>query len=86
MGYHSFAKRVETPVERGEAMTKCQWLPGMRTSNRIRIVSVHSDGYVEGYSEDEGYIIQVGADAEPDENDPVTKLVLDSYRLTSDKE
>lgn len=52
------------------------WIPGMRTTNRVRIVSVHSDGYVEGYWEDEGWLVQVGADAEPDLEDAATRALV----------
>lgn len=47
------------------------WIPGMRTKNGVRIIAVADDGYIEGFHESYGYIVQV-TDVEPDTDDTAT--------------
>lgn len=61
----------EDLAQRAVACKHWRWLPGMLTTDRLRVVRADPDGYVLGWSTG-GYVWALNADALPGLTDPAT--------------
>lgn len=62
--------------KRAIACSAWRWMPGMKTTNGIRIIFIHADGSLFGWHERDSYLVQANSESLPDLEDAATRGFL----------